>query len=126
MIDLSLLLHWCIKSVLMFVCMCVCVSVTPTETGNAAATSASQLLMLSDAAARARLVDGWKDTLLDFLLQFIPTLSIPDIDGMMTTADLPVYLPDAYILGVREDVRFSVSGLDLAGIKLKKEGEFPV
>lgn len=107
--------------------MCVCLSVT--ETGNAAATSASQLLMLSDAAARARLVDGWKDTLLDFLLQFIPTLSIPDIDGMMMRVGLPVYLPNADLShdsGVREDVRFSVSGLDLAGIKLKKEGEFPV
>ena len=36
---------------------------------------------LTDAAARQKLIDDWKDTILSFLLDFIPTLSIPDVDG---------------------------------------------
>ena len=38
-------------------------------------------LALTDQGARQRLVDGMKDALLEFLLQYLPSMPIPPIDG---------------------------------------------
>ena len=38
-------------------------------------------LALTDLAARQRLVDGMKDACLEFLLQYLPSMPIPPIDG---------------------------------------------
>lgn len=56
-----------------------------------------------DKEARQRLVDMWKDQILDFLIGLLPTMTVPDIDG------------------IKDDLQYHVSGLDMSGIKLKKE-----
>lgn len=80
---------------------------------NAAMTKASTLdvnsvfdqmnILVTDKDARRQLVDLWKDQILDFLIGFLPTLQIPDIDG------------------IKDDLQYHVSGLDMSGIKLRKE-----
>ena len=60
--------------------------------------------VLNDTEARANLISKVTDQVLDFLLEYIPALSIPDIDG------------------ATEEMEYSVGGLDLSGFKVKKEG----
>jgi len=60
-------------------------------------------VLVTDKDARRQLVDHWKDQILDFLIGFLPTLQIPDIDG------------------IKDDLQYHVSGLDMSGIKLRKE-----
>ncbi len=59
---------------------------------------------LTDVEARNRLLNSTKDQVLGFLLEHIPNMSIPDIQG------------------VKDDVQFAVTRLDLSGFKLRKEG----
>ena len=60
--------------------------------------------VITDAEARDTLIERVKDQILEFFLQYIPTLSLPDLDG------------------IKDDIEYSVLGLNLSGFKLKKEG----
>jgi hypothetical protein len=60
-------------------------------------------LALTDLAARQRLVDGMKDACLEFLLQYLPSMPIPPIDGE------------------QDGLEYSISNLDLSRFKLRKE-----
>ena len=53
--------------------------------------------------ARNKLINTTKDKVLGFLLEHIPSMNIPDIQG------------------VKDDVQFAVTRLDMSGFKLKKE-----
>jgi hypothetical protein len=57
---------------------------------------------LTDEHARARLIDSVKDSVLDFLVSYIPTINIATLDGM------------------HENVEYSISGLDLSGFQFDK------
>jgi hypothetical protein len=58
---------------------------------------------LTNAEARSRMINNMKDEILEFLLENLPSMSVPDIQG------------------VKDDVQFAVTGLDMSGFKLKKE-----
>ena len=58
---------------------------------------------LTDAEARNKMLNSTKDKVLGFLLDHIPNMSIPDIQG------------------VKDDVQFAITKLDLSGFKLRKE-----
>jgi hypothetical protein len=57
----------------------------------------------SSQEARNKLINTTKDKVLGFLLEHIPNMTIPDIQG------------------VKDDVQFAVTRLDMSGFKLKKE-----
>ena len=59
----------------------------------------------TDRAARQRLVDGMKDACLEFLLQYLPSMPIPPIDGE------------------EDGLEYSISNLDLSRFRLRKEDE---
>ncbi len=58
---------------------------------------------LTNAEARARMINNTKDQILGFLLENLPSMSVPDIQG------------------VKDDVQFSITGLDMSGFRLRKE-----
>ncbi len=60
-------------------------------------------LALTDESARSRLIDTVKDSVLDFLVSYIPTINISSLDGQY------------------ENVEYSISGMDLSGFRFKKE-----
>jgi len=60
-------------------------------------------LAATDFAARQRLVDGMKNACLEFLLQYLPSLPIPPIEGE------------------EDGLEYAVSNMDLSRFKLKKE-----
>lgn len=60
--------------------------------------------VITDTQARDTLIERVKDQILEFFLQYIPTLSLPDLDG------------------IKDDIEYSVLGLNLSGFKLRKEG----
>ena len=47
-------------------------------------------LVLTDAKARERLVDSTKDQLVDFLLTFVPDMSIPDYEDIQNDVDYAI------------------------------------
>ena len=57
----------------------------------------------SSQEARNKLINSTKDKVLGFLLEYVPNMTIPDIQG------------------VKDDVQFAVTRLDMSGFKLKKE-----
>jgi hypothetical protein len=59
--------------------------------------------VLTNAEARSQLVNETKDRVLEFLLENLPTMTVPDIQG------------------VKDDVQFAITGLDMSGFKLRKE-----
>lgn len=59
--------------------------------------------VLTNAEARAQLINDTKDRVLEFLLENLPTMTVPDIQG------------------VKDDVQFAITGLDMSGFKLRKE-----
>jgi hypothetical protein len=59
--------------------------------------------VLTNAEARTQLVNETKDRVLEFLLENLPTMTVPDIQG------------------VKDDVQFAITGLDMSGFKLRKE-----
>lgn len=61
---------------------------------------------LHDTTARLQLIEMIKTHVIDFLSQYLPTLSIPPLSG------------------VSDDVEYSISGLDMSGFKLNKNGIF--
>jgi hypothetical protein len=58
---------------------------------------------LTNAEARNRIINNTKDQILEFLLENLPSMSVPDIQG------------------VKDDIQFAVTGLDMSGFKLRKE-----
>lgn len=58
---------------------------------------------LTNTEARNRIINNTKDKVLEFLLENLPSMSVPDIQG------------------VKDDVQFAVTGLDMSGFKLRKE-----
>lgn len=58
---------------------------------------------ITNADARNRIINNTKDQILEFLLENLPSMSVPDIQG------------------VKDDVQFAVTGLDMSGFKLRKE-----
>lgn len=62
--------------------------------------------VICDADARYNLLSKVKDQVLEFLLQYIPTLPLPDLDG------------------VKDDIEYSIMGLDLSRFRFTKENVF--
>ena len=59
---------------------------------------------ITNSEARSRFIDGVKSKVLDFLLSYIPTINLGGIDG------------------VKDDIQFNISSLDLSGFRFQKEG----
>lgn len=72
---------------------------------------------LTDREARNRILNSTKDQVLGFLLDHIPNMRIPDIQGI----DCCHLSFLSVRVGVKDDVQFAVTRLDLSGFKLRKE-----
>ena len=59
---------------------------------------------ITDINARTRLIETFQSKVIDFLSMYIPTLSISAIGG------------------VRDEVEYYISGLNMSGFKLNKDG----